>query len=367
MFLTDNGGDWFIQGCPDPRWDVDVLSWLGYLHGTDFEVVDESALMVHPDSGQARAAPLPPPPPPSPPPPTVPIPGLARWQSQMLTKGGAVLDYLKAEASHSWDENLGAVYYDGQRVMLQIADYTGDPKWLEGANLAEVIYRDRYVLIYGFSGYRNFSTGLRMDVERTGDPVSRDTVTRLANDMYGYDTANDCRDPSLSRECAYAMLALQDAEKLGQPHRARRDVLRESAYGHLNLWPTDTVLGQVSPFMVGLTAHAIIRDWEQTSDPRALPALRGVAEWLWTQAWDPTSRSMWYDLNQSTREAAPDLNLLIAPLYAWLWQQTGNVTYRDRGDALFVGGVEGAWLDGEKQFNQNYWWSFDYVTWRNSR
>jgi hypothetical protein len=73
---------------------------------------------------------------------------------------------------------------------------------------------------------------------------------------------------------------------------------------------------------------------------------------------------MWYDLNQSPRQPAPDLNLLIAPLYAWLWKQTGNPSYRDRGDQLWQGGVEGAYLDGGKQFNQNYWWSFDYVAWR---
>ena len=64
---------------------------------------------------------------------------------------------------------------------------------------------------------------------------------------------------------------------------------------------------------------------------------------------------------------APDLNLLVAPMYAWLYAQTGNVTYRDMADALFVGGVNGAWIapDGpNKQYNQNYRWSFDYVKWR---
>ena len=28
------------------------------------------------------------------------------------------------------------------------------------------------------------------------------------------------------------------------------------------------------------------------------------------------------------------------------------------------GGVEGAWLDQGKQFNQNYRWSIDYLKWR---
>jgi hypothetical protein len=47
-----------------------------------------------------------------------------------------------------------------------------------------------------------------------------------------------------------------------------------------------------------------------------------------------------------------------------MYQQTGDDTYRDRGDQVFAGGVRGAWLDGPKQFNQNYMWSFDYVKWR---
>ena len=65
-----------------------------------------------------------------------------------------------------------------------------------------------------------------------------------------------------------------------------------------------------------------------------------------------------------TKPGAPDLNLLIAPAFAWLYQRTGDTTYRDRGDQIFAGGVKGAYLDGAKQFNQSYMWSFDFVKWR---
>ncbi len=63
-------------------------------------------------------------------------------------------------------------------------------------------------------------------------------------------------------------------------------------------------------------------------------------------------------------QPAWELNMLIAPVYAWLYHQTGDATYRTRGDDVFRGGVVGAWLDGAKQFNQNYRWSFAYVAWR---
>ena len=53
LFLADNGGDWFLSGVPDARWDNDDLHQLqDRIHGRDFEAVDTSALITNPDSGQ---------------------------------------------------------------------------------------------------------------------------------------------------------------------------------------------------------------------------------------------------------------------------------------------------------------------------
>ena len=54
MILADNGSAWYISGVPDERWDNDHLHDLHQVHGSDFEAVDESSLMVDPDSGQVR-------------------------------------------------------------------------------------------------------------------------------------------------------------------------------------------------------------------------------------------------------------------------------------------------------------------------
>jgi hypothetical protein len=53
MFLADNGSAWYISGVPDERWDNDILHELHQVHGSDFEAVDESALMSDPDSAKA--------------------------------------------------------------------------------------------------------------------------------------------------------------------------------------------------------------------------------------------------------------------------------------------------------------------------
>jgi hypothetical protein len=54
MVLADNGGPWFLSGAPDAGWDDEELQELGRIIGADFEAVDQSGLMLQPDSGQAR-------------------------------------------------------------------------------------------------------------------------------------------------------------------------------------------------------------------------------------------------------------------------------------------------------------------------
>ncbi|MDX8551792.1 hypothetical protein KHC33_01230 [Methanospirillum sp. J.3.6.1-F.2.7.3] len=53
MILADNGAAWFLSGVPDERWDNDDLYTLQQLKGSDFEAVDSSSLMIHPDSGRS--------------------------------------------------------------------------------------------------------------------------------------------------------------------------------------------------------------------------------------------------------------------------------------------------------------------------
>lgn len=54
MILADNGSPWYLGGAPDPRWNDDQLRELMTIHGSDFEAVDVSSLMVSPDSAEAR-------------------------------------------------------------------------------------------------------------------------------------------------------------------------------------------------------------------------------------------------------------------------------------------------------------------------
>ncbi len=51
LILADNGSAWYVSGVPNASWNDDALHELGQIHGSDFEVVDVSSLMIDPDSG----------------------------------------------------------------------------------------------------------------------------------------------------------------------------------------------------------------------------------------------------------------------------------------------------------------------------
>ena len=57
MFLADIGYDWELIGTADPRWDQSVIDELGTVPASAFEVVDESSLMIDPNSAQSLTPP----------------------------------------------------------------------------------------------------------------------------------------------------------------------------------------------------------------------------------------------------------------------------------------------------------------------
>jgi hypothetical protein len=54
LILADHAGDWFFEGEPDPRWNDDELHLFGVIPAMAFEVFDNEALMVDPDSMETK-------------------------------------------------------------------------------------------------------------------------------------------------------------------------------------------------------------------------------------------------------------------------------------------------------------------------
>jgi hypothetical protein len=54
LILADNGSNWYFQGTADRRWTYTMVDQLKQIPAAAFQAVDESCLMVSPNSGEAR-------------------------------------------------------------------------------------------------------------------------------------------------------------------------------------------------------------------------------------------------------------------------------------------------------------------------
>ncbi len=54
LILADNGSNWYFGGTADDNWPIALVDELKQVPASAFEAVDESSLMVDPNSGQAR-------------------------------------------------------------------------------------------------------------------------------------------------------------------------------------------------------------------------------------------------------------------------------------------------------------------------
>ena len=296
-----------------------------------------------------------------------------------MTNYGAIHCAALQDTSRTFDDRLTRTYYDAQWVYQQIADYTGDNSWFNCANAAASVYRDQYVTANNgvIPAYWIFSHGIAHDFLRFGTSASQSAGTALAlRAAFAPDSTplSSTADFTLSREVSYNMMSYMNAEDLGQPRRSRLNSLKQQALGHLNQWFVTRTASYMRPFIVALTAHALMSYDDRIGDPAILPALIDAADQMWANQWVQSRLAFQYTdvdtalfdpsavaYNTGGTETAPDLNLLIAPMYAWLYHQTGEPRFLERGDLIFEGGVAAAFLTGAKQFNQSYRLSFEYV------
>ena len=318
----------------------------------------------------------------------LPIPHLKEWEDNMVRYGAKHLHPMsEVNEQDVW-------YYDGIKVYYQIAEYTKDTHWRTGAQYAKELYRDKLVLPNDgkIGGWRLFPHGLYLDYGLTGADKSKQAALLIARNGafadrkrdYSATSRYDLRTVGLSREVAYNIHCYHVARDLGDLAFRGPDPYIDFALGHLDAWldwlgrsprptypytPRGATEG-FQPFMVGLTMEALIRyaerrDADTERKNRSLHVIAEAARLMWDVAWLQESEAFYYESN--ARRAAPDLNLLIAPAYAWVWHKTGEQKYLVMADKMFAGGVKRAWLDGGKQFSQNYRWSFDYIKWRSGK
>jgi hypothetical protein len=297
---------------------------------------------------------------------------MAEWEANMLTYGAMHCDQTRISSLGTWEGSVW--YYDGIRAYYQIADYTGDPQWITCARYVADVYRNYVFSAEGkVPGWRVFPQGLYVDYLKSADAESLRALKLLAdNSVYAYQAGDESY--IYSRETAYLLETFFANELVGAPLPEKLAKTVNFALGHLTQWTEANSAEYVQPYLVGLTLEALIAYYERTRDNRIPAAVKKSIDWLWDHAWVSDAQAFLYiickpgasypECSNDPTETAGDLNMLIAPAFAWYYHLTGDTTYLDRGDAIFAGGVDERFVAYGKQFTQNYRWSFDYIRWR---
>lgn len=323
----------------------------------------------------------------------VPLAGLAQYNANMLSFGTT---YCTPPLGGPAFEGF-FWYYDATRVVWQIADYTSNPStWNPCALAMDALYR-AYVLqtpptwtgsAGNIPGYHVFPKGLAMSYVRAGITADKTAIQYMRS--LGYANPSNIAptiDWLLSREMSYGLETNLEARTVGLSDLPTFQDVVEVLIGDMDQWFQSQSANYVQPFMVALASEALIQYYEATGDIRVPPLIKLAADQLWSVSFDPLSNSMmYYNYNASLgapppqpypyltncsnlpsfsftcKGPSPDLNLLIVPVFGWVYQHTGDVTYRNHGDTLFNAGVNGGFLGAGKQFSQNYRWSMRYLT-----
>ncbi len=314
--------------------------------------------------------------PPAPPPEkraAPPIPKLAQWKYTMRELASRWCNPKHADDALAFGVESQVWYYDGARVYFQIADYTGDRKWENCAFNVARQYRDYVTAADGkIPGYRVFPHGLRMAYERSKDESYRNAVMLLEKNS-PYAGQGGVFGSEAVRENAYAAETYINAEKLGAPRNPKLARVVDFLLAYFEMSFVSRATPGHQTFMDGLAAEALIEDYDLTKDPRVLPTLEIMCDWMWRDGWDHKRKQLVYNpepkgpnCTDACQTYATDLVNLVAPAFAWVWRQTGEEKYRTEGDELFAHALDSDISYSGKIFSQNYRWSFDYVRWRSN-
>ncbi|MGH9477410.1 MAG: hypothetical protein ACRD1C_13965 [Terriglobales bacterium] len=343
-----------------------------------------------------------------------PIPDLALWQAQMVGTGVSNESYWyngqQRGGACEWDsDDQGIAYYDGAWVYDQIGIYTGKlAHWLrgnstspcpssthghgpQGAAAAAALYHQYLIATnYNVPGYWVFPHGLYYACVTGGSAQACRDLHGLARGTNGSLLADNTVyfDAVEVRETSYALgLKRLDYDTgTGDTTLAQVRQLVNYDLAHLDNIVHGTT-GYEQPFMDGLAAQALIEYYMDPktgnqSDSRIPVAIQALADHLWATEWVPRAGNngmFIYNLltdqnggeNDGQGSDYRNLNLLIAPMYAWLYRETGAMIYQQEGDVIWDSGVTDPAGNGigwsGKNFSQQYRWSFEYVKWRSGR
>jgi hypothetical protein len=282
-----------------------------------------------------------------------------------------------AAQADNWTQN----YYD--RALGYYGQWmrSGNPQYWYRATRFAVSYRVNYLEANAYGALPNWSQleGLEAHYLLTGDDSSRvaigATAKSLTNGYYSQMAAMD--NPWMDdRIRARMVMSLLLSWKLNVGgNRATYAAQLDSIVPTIIKTQGDDgadhfvqTCGFSLNYMAGQLNDAFMKYYvNYKQDSRIPPFIQKSVDFLWTQ-WLPASEAFQYMSgscpNIGGTEPAADLNNLIVNGFAFTYSRTKDPKYQDRADQIFAGGVRKSWLNGDKQFNQQYTSSFLYLVLR---
>lgn len=278
----------------------------------------------------------------------------------------------------AWDR---AYYYDRALNHFTYWIRSGNLVYWQRAIDLALDYRRNYLEAnaYGPAPHWMLLEGLAVHYWLTGDEQSRQAVIRSTTNMTAGFTPERMSDPmweySEGRILARALMGsllsweLGDASQdwrtktTGYAQAVTKTQRADGAYA----WPVWCYMQ--SNYMVGLQNDALIKYYERhTADPTVIATVKRAVDYMRTSSWVGAEQSFTYMdgicPNVGDRTLAPDLNMLIVTGPAFVGAKTGDRSYIAFADSVAAGAMEKAWLDGSKQFNQQYYDSHQYLWYR---
>jgi hypothetical protein len=279
----------------------------------------------------------------------------------------------------NWTED----YYDRALIYYAFWLRSANPEYFRRATLLAVAYRTQYLEPndYGSSPHWSQLEGLEQHYLLTGDEKSRVAIARVAEVMNAYhsalaDTVNSTwlENRIQARVLQSYLLALRltaegpkalDWKALLDDglNRTLQTQRADGSYGFPN-----TCYASLN-YMAGVLNDVMIKMYTlYRADERIPSAIRKSADYMWRTQWLDDARAFKYvsaDCEGTGGPTpAPDLNNLIVTSFSWTAQQSGDGTYEQRAEQIFAGAVNGGFIDGTKQFNQEYTTSFRHLSYR---
>jgi hypothetical protein len=295
----------------------------------------------------------------------------------------------------AYEQSDSSYYHDGTLAMYGWGDYRDEYLETSGAAMRTAAQQQLEVIIDGYynetpsfplnlDSYKPFPRGPYRDFQIRGE-VGLEIETVLLNMRDNPSYAGDASylGPTLDtttkeRECSYSLANIIYADRIGitpgRPER-RADLVdwcidwldhyfvREDWVG------IDVVFAN---FQVSYLCWVLIEELEDNpSDSRILPAIRTACDSMWENYWQENAQSWNYNNNPDSSlgggvYGAPDLAMLIAPIYAWLAVQDNSQAQMDRADYGYAGLAQGGSITPGKHFNQMTVRMPEYLEWRNA-